>query len=196
VAHDAGTEDPGSPIVPLIAPWVEDEAVQRAFERVAVGRGGVANVFRAMASSPELLEVFAPIGAFFRLSSVLSDEIREAVILAVAHDSGCEYEWSQHVRIAKRLGLDHLNMIGLGEAPYENDVVNAAVTVGRATAQGAPLDPVAVESLVHALGNRGVVEVTVLAGYYGMLGNLIGAWHVPLDDGLTPEPMLPRRSDG
>jgi 4-carboxymuconolactone decarboxylase len=149
-----------------------------------------------MGSSPELLEVFAPIGSFFRLSSVLSDEIREAVILAVAHDGGSEYEWTQHVRIAKRLGLDHLRMIGLGDEPYEDDLVNAAVTVGRATAQGAPLDPVSIECLVNALGHRGLLEVTVLAGYYGMLGKLIAAWQVPLDEGLIPEPMPPRRSDG
>ena len=44
--------------------------------------------------------------AYIRIDSTLSDRAREILILRIGWLCGAEYEWSQHVRAARRVGMD------------------------------------------------------------------------------------------
>lgn len=165
-----------------------------ALATVLSDRGTIPNVFRAMSASPGLLEAVAPIGTFFRESSVLPPHVREAIVVAVAFDTESTYEWCHHARIARRLALDPVRIALDGPWVPGDELIRAGVTVGRACLSKKPIDADAAALLAEQLGPRAVVEATGIAGYYAMLAALVVAWEVPLDSGVPVEPMPARSS--
>jgi 4-carboxymuconolactone decarboxylase len=164
-----------------------DTAAQDAYAQVRAGRGFVPNVFGAMAHSPELLDAVSRVGSFFRTGSVLDPTLREAVVLAVAYEVRSSYEWSQHVPVAKRLGLDPVAVVTGGTVGGEQ-IIDDGVAFARSILSGGRPSAETEGRLSDRLGVKGLVELTVLTGYYAMLASVIEAWSVPLDPGVRPVP--------
>ncbi len=164
----------------------EDEASaeQRAtFAEVVGSRGKLGNLFRAMANSPELARRVAAVGAYLRYESCLPDRVREAVILAVAGRWDCAYERSEHEHIAAGLGLsaEALDALARGETPGGlSEQEEAAVRYAQALARDGRADERLLEPIRSALGDAGVVELHLLAGYYSMLALFLNGLEVPV----------------
>jgi AhpD family alkylhydroperoxidase len=108
----------------------------------------------------------------------------ELVILRVAHNTGCEYEWSHHERIGKRVGLD------AGEI--------ARVREGSAAAGWSPRRALVLEAAdeLHTDGEIGeelwarlagtfseveLIELCMLIGHYEMLAMTLNSLRVEPD---------------
>lgn len=63
------------------------------------------NIFRMWAHSPETLEGVLTLGAAVLQKTSLSPEQRELLVLLNATRVKCEYQWGQHVAIAKKIGV-------------------------------------------------------------------------------------------
>jgi 4-carboxymuconolactone decarboxylase len=169
--------------VTLVAPEAATPEQQAAFAEVARQRGSVGNLFRAMAHSPEATRRLGALGAFLRFEAALPPLLREAVILAVAGRWGCAYEQHQHVSIATELGLDEATVAALAEGrtgdlpPLEAIAVRYAVALSR----DGRADAATAERLRAALGERGLVELTVLVGYYSMLALFLNGLEVEVE---------------
>ena len=74
------------------------------FERIEA-RGPILNIFRAMSHSPEAMLRFMRFGSYFLEQGKLDPKLRELAILRVARRAGAEYEWVQHVVIARAVGV-------------------------------------------------------------------------------------------
>jgi len=68
--------------------------------------GAVLNLYATLAHHPILFRPRAVQSAYIRTGSMLSDRAREILILRIGWLCGSEYEWSQHVRVARRVGMD------------------------------------------------------------------------------------------
>ena len=68
--------------------------------------GAVLNLNATLAHHPRLFRPRAVQSAYIRTGSTLSDRAREILILRIGWLCGSEYEWSQHVRVARRVGMD------------------------------------------------------------------------------------------
>ena len=68
--------------------------------------GAVLNLYSTLAHHPMLFRPRAVQSAYIRTGSTLSDRAREILILRIGWLCGSEYEWSQHVRAARRVGMD------------------------------------------------------------------------------------------
>ena len=68
--------------------------------------GAVLNLYSTLAHHPILFRPRAVQSAYIRTGSTLSDRAREILILRIGWLCGSEYEWSQHVRAARRVGMD------------------------------------------------------------------------------------------
>lgn len=68
--------------------------------------GSVLNLYATLAHHPLLFRPRAVQSAYIRIDSTLSDRAREILILRIGWLCGAEYEWSQHVRAARRVGMD------------------------------------------------------------------------------------------
>jgi 4-carboxymuconolactone decarboxylase len=167
---------------------------QAAFAEVGAQRGGVANLFRALGHSPEATRRIGAVGAFLRFDADLSARLREVVTLAVAGRWGCAYEELHHRPLAVRLGLDPATIDALltGAPPDERlaalePLEVSAVRYALALAHSGQAPSALADELRAGLGERGLVELTALVGYYSRLALILNGLEVDLD----AQPPLP-----
>lgn len=177
------TTERSKPRVPLVDDAKASPAVAATFERLAGTRGSVTDVFRALAHSSGALSSVASVGEHIRYRSSLDPELRELAILTVAKVRRCDFEWEQHVVVAKELeiGPEVLEQVGTPQLDRAPEPIGPAVRYCRALAKGDEVDDETFERVHLLLGNQGVVDLTVLVGYYGLLANAIDAF------GIAPE---------
>src|SRR5690606_19337793 len=83
--------------------------------------GAPLNILRTLAHHPGLLRRYMAFGGEFMVRGLLDERIREIVVLRTAWLSRSEYEWGQHVVIARRLGLTNSEISLLGsESPHDD----------------------------------------------------------------------------
>ncbi len=80
-------------------------------------RGRVLNIFRTLARHPKLLKRWLVFGNHVLGKSSLSPRERELLILRVGWLCRAEYEWGQHVGIAKAVGISDEEIERVAEGP-------------------------------------------------------------------------------
>lgn len=142
------------------------------------------NIFRVMAHAPEIERGYLSLGGRLLGQSSLDAKLRELVICAISVKLDAPYEWSHHAKPAMDNGAtaDELQALLSGDlsalGPLERDCVAYARKVDdHAVTDGD------VETLRgHGLSEQAIVELTVLAGFYGMTARFLLAMDVELDD--------------
>ena len=145
---------------PLTEPRVEpihrdewSDEVQTLLDPGGTG-GSVLNLYATLAHHPILFRPRAVQSSYIRIDSTLSDRAREILILRIGWLCGSEYEWSQHVRVARRVGM--------------NDEEIRRVAIG-ATADGwDPLGQLLIRVVdeLHADNNLSDATWALLSEYY------------------------------
>src|SRR3954468_2445225 len=134
----------GTPRVPPLprAEWGEDEraALARGFGEGAVDRftgdGSekvpVPNAVGTLLRHPALAGPFLAYNSVLLRTPALAARHRELMILRVAHRTGSDYEWAQHVRIATGVGVTQAEIAAVADgghearwAPLEADLLRA-----------------------------------------------------------------------
>lgn len=108
----------------------------------------------------------------------------ELVILRVAHQAGCTYEWDHHVGLSHRAGVTAAEVERLAGdlhaaawSPREHALLAAADEL---TATG-DLGDRAWEALRRHLDEREAIELVLLAAHYRMLATTIATLRIPPD---------------
>src|SRR5687767_11362177 len=70
-----------------------------------LGSGHTLNIYTTLARHPELLKRWLVFGSHILGGSTLSPRARELVILRTGYRCKSEYEWGQHARIARMVGI-------------------------------------------------------------------------------------------
>ncbi|MFT5182348.1 MAG: 4-carboxymuconolactone decarboxylase [Alphaproteobacteria bacterium] len=142
------------------------------------------HVFALLANSPGAMSVVTPVGAHVRYNTDFDDVLRELVIMTVAQEMRCEYEWKHHWRVAERAGAtpERLAKIGTPELEAEPSPVGPAVRYARMLTQNEPIDDALVDTLKADFGIAGFVDLTIMIGYYGMLARFINTIRIPVED--------------
>ncbi|HEY7288016.1 MAG TPA: carboxymuconolactone decarboxylase family protein [Vicinamibacterales bacterium] len=175
--------------------WDEMTPPQRAMiEHLLAGeRGTTSGPFNVFLRSPEMGDIAQQLGAQIRFHSSLPRRLNEMAILIVARHMTAQYEWYAHKRLALQAGLkqDIVDAIAAGRRPaglqgdeqalytFESELLDRH-EVGDATFKTA----------VAAFGERGVVDLINLMGYYHLVSMALNVDRYPLPDGATPE-LLP-----
>lgn len=111
-----------------VSPLLPDELDerQRAFMAPFTdAKGRYPNLFGVLARNMSLLEAWAPYGLYTMRRSRLDPVLREVLVLRTAHNLACDYEWYQHRRIARSVGMTDEQMEAVradpptGEADYD-----------------------------------------------------------------------------
>jgi alkylhydroperoxidase family enzyme len=156
-----------------------------SLDEVAAARGGITpNVFRAMALADELVGPVGRLGAAIRNCSLLDPLERELLILTVARELGCTYEWTHHRRVARTLAPNEQVLALLADP--DTPRLAAMFDIAREIARGRTPDVNGIGRLREAAGERVTVATLLTVGYYVMLARFIEAVGVPLEDGFEP----------
>lgn len=162
-------------------PYVDETALPGEQQDLLVSalQGIELNVYRAVGNNPETLYGLRTLlGALWR-DSGLDPEQRELVILAVANETGSEYEWHQHVAIACEVGVSDSDILAVAADDLgrfdrgDQAIIQYALAVVRGD-----VDDDCHAALAARHGPATVVGVTALASGYLSIVRLLAALDV------------------
>ncbi len=183
--------------IPLLSPESDLNPDQRRVLDAILGkRGGrIPGPFRFSLHCPALTEVWHPLGETLRLKSTFPLRLSEFAILITAREWDCDYVFQAHAPHALKGGLDQkvIDALARDERPVfsqadEEAIYEYCTELFRKHA-------VSDRNYARALelfGVPGVVELTALIGYYGMVAMTVLAHEMPLPAGVKP-PLARRR---
>jgi 4-carboxymuconolactone decarboxylase len=135
------------------------------------GAGGLAGPFNAMLYAPDVGHALQELGAAIRFRTQLTPRVREMAILVVAQAWDSAYERSSHEPIGRDAGLTDLEIKALraGDDPgFTDDQEQVAYQVVSSLTGPADHDQ-QYDRAVATLGERSLVELSTLVGYYATL---------------------------
>ena len=146
--------------------------------------------------SPELLNRLQRAGAYLRYESALEPRLSEFVILLTARHWGNQYEWFAHERLALKAGLkpETAKAVAEGRRPAgmaadEEMVYDFIDELHR----NRSVSDLSYQRVAQKFGERGVIDLVALDGYYATLAAIMNVAQTPLPAN-TPQqiPTLPR----
>lgn len=148
--------------------------------------GALHGPFGVMLHAPALGVPLQELGAAIRYETSLTDRAREIAILLVALATRSDFEWFAHARVGLAAGLTSAELAALAAGEFAPTDPGEAAVVDLCTAV---LDEHAIgeeeyAELSLALGERALVELIVLIGYYRTLASMLSVFTVstPIDD--------------
>ena len=174
--------------VPSVGDEPSDPRVAAVYDRFArEGRRPIA-LYRALANAPGLLEPYSALAQALRHGASTSRELRELVVLRVAHLTGSDYEWSHHRKMAEREGVGVAKMRALfrwEESDAFGDAERAALRLADETHEMAVTDEtIAALSRFFAPGE--VVELVMLTSLYEAVARMIQGLGVQVEEEYVP----------
>src|SRR6266850_398449 len=110
------------------------------------------NLYRCLANHPGLVAAWSDFSKALRHDSRTPRALRELVILRGAQLMRSEYEWAQHLKMARKSGVREaqINALSAWRTSAEFDArEKAALALGEAITQGQVSDAVHAEALRH-----------------------------------------------
>lgn len=142
------------------------------------------NVFRMVANAPASLQPFLDLAGSILVGSELDARLREIAVLRVAHVTRSSYEWTQHVRLGRNLGL--------GDAEIDAIAVDGPVTgldeegqllcrVAEEISRDVRLSDEALAAILERYGVRQATELILCCSYFNMLSRFLESTRVALE---------------
>lgn len=181
----------------LPLPKMEDlnAAQEAAVEALNHGpRQGVRGPFIPLLRAPALLEGLSQTGETLRFNSVLPKRVTEFVTLIVARHYSNQFEWSVHFPLALKMGtaresLDHLAQ---GRRPPSmSDEEAMAWDFSREVLENYSVSDAVYADAVKRWGERGVVELTGLIGYFTCMCWIMNVARTPVQGAPEGGPLTP-----
>lgn len=166
-------------------------AQKTMIEHVLAGpRGSTDGPFNVQLRSPEMGDLGQQFGAATRFATSVPRKLYELAIIVTARHWTSQFEWLAHHRGALQAGLSPAIADAIAEgrrpatmAPDEAAVYNFASELLE-TKQVSDATFAAAKAL---LGERGVVDLINVMGWYGTVSMLLNVDRYPLPEGVQPE---------
>lgn len=175
--------------LPAEKDWTVAQA-QAVAEVTAGRRGRIPGPMIAWLASPELARRAQTLGEFCRYETILGPVLSELAILLTARHWTSHYEWIAHKRAALEAGLAQAVIADIAArrrpgltTPAEWAVYNVSQSL--LETRGVP-EALYAEG-VAALGERGMVELVGVLGYYAMVSMTLNTFGIGLPESVAPE---------
>ena len=140
--------------------------------------------------SHELARRGQRLGELLRYETTLEPRLSELAILVTARHWSSHYEWTAHKREGLKAGMDPevVAAIAARRPPALHDEAERAVyEVSSALLATRRLPETVYRRGVAALGERGMVELVGILGYYSLVALTLNAFELGLPDAFAPE---------
>ncbi|OBF79730.1 carboxymuconolactone decarboxylase [Mycobacterium sp. 852002-51163_SCH5372311] len=175
------------PLLPL------DEAKAAADEAGVPDYMAELSIFQVLLNHPRLARTFNDLLATMLWHGALDSRLRELVIMRIGWLTGCDYEWTQHWRVASGLGVSSEDLLGVrdwqaynGFGAAERAVLAATDDVVRDGAVSAA-SWAACERELHCDATV-LIELVTAIGAWRMVASMLRSLEVPLEEGVSSWP--------
>jgi 4-carboxymuconolactone decarboxylase len=166
-------------------------AQKKMFEGLISGeRRGASGPFNVLLRSPEMGDLAQQFGASMRFHSSIPSKLNELAIIITARHWTSQYEWYAHRRAAQTAGLSQaiIDAVAAGTRPAAMAPDEAAVynfcTELLTTKQ---VSDATFNATRDRFGERGIVDLIGVTGYYQLVSMLLNVDRYPLPDGVAAE---------
>ena len=169
---------------------VTNEQSQVISEVVSGRRGKVPAPMIAWLRNPELARRGQKLGELLRFETSLEPALSELAILVCGRHWTSHHEWTAHKKIALAAGVDPriIGDIAAGKVPLiasqREEIVYRVSSVLLAKGR---LDEKLYKQGTEILGEKTLVELVAILGYYSLVALTLNAFEIGLPESLAPE---------
>ena len=170
------------------------EEAKAAAERAGVmAQLAPLSVFRVLLKNPGVAQALnGTLSALLMSGNVLDARLRELVIMRIGWKTGSVYEWTQHWRVARGLGIPEADLVAVRDWRNATTLSAADRAVLRATdetlANGKISDATWAECAAHLATDAERIELVVAIAHWSLFSQLLRSLEIPLEDGVAPWP--------
>jgi alkylhydroperoxidase family enzyme len=158
------------------------------------------NLFRMLAHAGTTGKRVLSLGTALLTQLELPPKLRELAILQVAHESGTDYEWVQHVALASSAGVTqaHIEAIEQGSVPSRlfTGQEQQVLLFTKEVYWGRAISDEDFARMTRALTSREIVELLLTVGYYTMLARFMNVLEIDSDEPAGERLLAPPSSEG
>ena len=166
------------------------EQSQVISEVVSGRRGKVPAPMIAWLRNPELARRGQKLGELLRFETSLEPVLSELAILVCGRHWTSHHEWTAHKKIALAVGLDPriVDDSAAAEVPVVASVREEIVyQVSSVLLAKTRLDEKLYQRGIEVLGEKGMVELVAILGYYSLVALTLNAFEIGLPESFAPE---------
>ncbi len=150
-------------------------------------------IFQVLLNHPKLASGLNDLLARMLWQGKLDSRLRELAIMRIAWLTGCEYEWSQHWRVAQGLGVSADDLTGVREWQSHRGFGSTEQAVLAATDDVVRDGVVSAESWaackrVFGDDQATLVELVTAIGAWRMVSSILQSLQVPLEEDIVSWP--------
>lgn len=178
------THVPSTPRLEPVRAEDADGQTRELLAGVGTGDGFAANIFATLVRHPGLFRKWLPFGGKL-LSGKLPARERELLILRTGWNCGADYEWGQHVVLARQAGVTDDEIARLKDGPDHPGWEPFDATLLRAADElhtGSCIGDETWTALSERYDEKQLIEVPMLVGHYHMVAfslNTLGVQREP-----------------
>src|SRR6201997_4248253 len=151
------------------------------------------SIFQVLVNHPQLARALNDLLATMLWHGALDSRLRELVIMRIGWLTACDYEWTQHWRVASGLGVPPEDLLAVrdwqgydGFGPTERAVLAATDDVVRNGAVSAE-NWAACERELQG-DTTVLIELVAAIGAWRMVASLVQSLKIPLEEGVSSWP--------
>ena len=151
--------------------------------------GGLMGPFNPWVTASDIGRRLADLGTALRFRTSVARNLLEVAIITTGARWKAEFEWWAHARMAREHGVapDVIDAISRGDdPPFTDDAERTVHAIATQLGQTGRIDDGTYAVGQALLGDRGMVEIVALCGYYTLVSFTLNAFEVPLPAGARP----------
>ena len=156
--------------------------------------GDPPNLYRGLGNHPKLVAAWTEFSKTLRHDTRTPRGLRELMILRGAQLMRSEYEWAQHLRMARAAGVREDQIAALADwrrSAAFDEKEKAALALAEDVTNGRVSDAVYAQARKH-FDAHDYVELAIVASFYAMVGRMLDAMGIELEDDIKAHaPRLP-----
>ncbi len=185
---------PRVPLLPL------EEAKQIAGEIALPAPLAELNIFRVLLRHPALAQRLSGLLMMLIVQGKLDRRLRELVIMRRGWATASEYEWAQHWRVARELGIPHEDLLAVRDwrsSDRFGDADRAVLAATDETLESGTISPETWElCCAHVGGTEELLELVAAIGNWRMISSLLRSLEIPIEDEMESWPPDGEKPEG
>ncbi len=174
---------------PIPADKMTDIQKRVVADIMAGPRGHLVGPFIPLLRSPDFMDRLQKTGEYLRFNSAFETRLSEMAILITARLWSQNFEWHAHSQIAAKAGLKPAIIAAIAEGRRPSDMAADEATIwhflDELTRTRTVSEPTYQRTLA-AFGERGIIDLIGIHGYYSLLAMILNVSHAPLPEGAKP----------